>query len=158
MDAYFHNLFDWNFFLKIALDSIKRCSVDVNEEEGEGGQGGEKKSAQSCTIDVDEDYSEMWLLLLRIELVGSLWINLWFLTMNIWNNWKSYLSSWMSWEKHRLNTFSKVSKFRRLKPGKQNIILTQIFTFNGCLFSQSVWLELFSQDCTWQYQTLFSRC
>ena len=38
MDAYFHNLFDWNFFLKIALDSIKRCSVDVNEEEGEGGR------------------------------------------------------------------------------------------------------------------------
>ena len=58
MDAYFHNLFDWNFFLKIALDSIKRCSVDVNEEEG-GGQGGEKKPAQSCPIDVDEDYSEL---------------------------------------------------------------------------------------------------
>ena len=40
----------------------------------------------------------------------------------------------MSWEKHRLNTFSKVSKFRHLKPGKQNIILTQLFTFNGWSF------------------------
>ena len=44
---------------KICSKSTQSCSIDVNEEEGEGGQGGEKKSAPSCSIDVDEDYSEL---------------------------------------------------------------------------------------------------